>query len=113
MTRRRHDGGYTLIELLLVIVVLAILATIVVTAVGGFRSDATSSSCDADAHVLSVASEAYFAQRATSSIPAVGSTTDRYELGLVGGGFLHAPSQYYDLDANGRLVQTSGSPCTT
>lgn len=111
MTRRRLDEGYTLIELLLVIVVLAVLATIVVAAISGVTSEAQSSGCEADAHNLATAAEAYFAQRSVTVIPAVGSTADRYELELVGGGFLGEPSTFYDLDANGRLVQTPGSPC--
>lgn len=112
MTKRRLDGGYTLIELLLVIVVLAVLATIVVSAVGGLTTEAESSGCEADAHILMTSSEAYFAQRAATVIPPVGSTPDRFELGLVNGGFLRQPSRYYDLDASGHLLQAAGSPCT-
>jgi prepilin-type N-terminal cleavage/methylation domain-containing protein len=112
MTRRRRDEGHTLIELLLVIVVLALIATIVVAAVGGFAAEAQASSCEADAHILATATEAYFAQRSASVLPPVGPSVDRYELELVGGGFLHLPSHFYDLDANGHLVATTGSPCS-
>jgi prepilin-type N-terminal cleavage/methylation domain-containing protein len=112
MTRRRRDEGHTLIELLLVIVVLALVATIVVAAVGGFAAEAESSSCEADEHILATATEAYFAQRSASVLPPVGASADRFELELVGGGFLHAPSHYYDLDASGKLIQSTGSPCT-
>ena len=112
MTRRRRDEGFTLIELLLVIVVLAVLATIVVAAVDGFTTQAESSSCEADAHMLATATEAYFAQRSASVLPPVGSSANRFELELVGRGFLHEPSSYYDLDASGQLVSTSGSPCS-
>lgn len=112
MTKRRREEGYTLIELLLVIVVLAMLATIVVAAVGGFKTDAESSSCEADAHTLATAVEAYFAQRSASVLPPVGSTADRFELGLVDEGFLRQPSRYYDLDAGGQLAQAEASPCT-
>jgi general secretion pathway protein G len=111
MTKRRRGDGFTLIELLLVIVVLGILATIVVAAVGGFASEAESSSCETDATVLSTTSESYFAQRSASVLPAVGSTSEGFELELVRGGFLHAPSRYYDLDASDRLVHSVGSPC--
>ena len=112
MTRRRRDEGHTLIELLLVIVVLALVATIVFAAVGGFAAEAESSSCEADANILRTATEAYFAQRSASVLPPVGASVDRYELELVGGGFLHQTSSYYDLDASGQLVQTAGSPCS-
>jgi len=113
MTRRQGDQGFTLIELLLVIVVLGILATIVVTSVRGARSDAQAKACKADARVLETASEAYFAVRPALSIAPVGTTADRFELGLVNDGVLRQPSPYYDLNANGDLQPAAGSPCTT
>src|SRR5262249_18547535 len=109
---QRGDQGFTLIELLLVIVVLGILATIVVVSVRGATGDAQQSSCETDAHVLVTAGEAYFAQHPATSIAPVGSTADKYELALVDGGFLHSPSKYYDLDADGDLQPATGSPCT-
>jgi prepilin-type N-terminal cleavage/methylation domain-containing protein len=111
MTKRRGDQGMTLIELLLVIVVLAVLAMVVVASVRGVKTEAERTSCEADAHVLYTAGEAYFAQLTATSIPAVGSSADRFELALVNAGFLHEPSKYYDLDANGDLSRASGSPC--
>jgi general secretion pathway protein G len=111
MTRRQGDQGFTLIELLLVIVVLGILATVVVASVGGVTSEAQESSCKTDAHVLYVAGEAYFAQRATNSIASTESGPDAYELALVSAGFLHGPSKYYDLDSSGALTPAANSPC--
>jgi prepilin-type N-terminal cleavage/methylation domain-containing protein len=111
MTKRRGDGGYTLIELLLVIVVLATLATIVVASVGGFKADAEESGCKADGYVLQVATEAFFAQHHPSAeLPEDGVGPDRYERGLVEAGFLRRTSTYYDLDADGQL-HAVGPPC--
>jgi prepilin-type N-terminal cleavage/methylation domain-containing protein len=106
-----NDEGFSLIELLLVIVILGILATIVVLAVGGMRSDAEDSACLADRRTLEKAGEAYFAQAPAESIPATGAV-EPYEQTLVDEGFLRNTSQYYDLDEFGQLVAVPGSPCT-
>lgn len=112
MTKRHPDDGFTLIELLLVILVLAILATIVVTSVRGLKVNAEDVACANDSRTLFMAAESYFAQQATSTIPPTGLTADRFELTLVGRGLLRQPSEYYDLDTDGDLVQVVGSPCT-
>src|SRR5215210_5521226 len=97
MTGQQGDQGFTLIELLLVIVVLGLLATIVVASVGGVTGDAKQSACSADADVLYTATESFFAQRSATTLPSIGSTLDRYELGLAQEGFLRSASTYFDL----------------
>ena len=42
------DRGFSLMELVLVVAILGLLASIVVVAVGGFRADAADSRCGAD-----------------------------------------------------------------
>ena len=56
------DQGFTLVELLIVIVILGILATIVVFAVRGITDQGQKSSCKATAKTYEVAIEAYYAQ---------------------------------------------------
>ena len=56
------DQGFTLVELLIVIVILGILATIVVFAVRGITDQGQQSSCKATAKTYEVAIEAYYAQ---------------------------------------------------
>ena len=56
------DQGFTLVELLIVIVILGILATIVVFAVRGITDKGKTSACQADYKTLEVAIEAYSAQ---------------------------------------------------
>jgi general secretion pathway protein G len=65
-TTERHtgasDGGFTLIELMIVIVVLGILAGITIFGVGAFRSDARNAACRTDVRTLLTANAAYAAQ---------------------------------------------------
>lgn len=59
---RKDDGGFSLVELLIVIVVLGILAGIVMFGVAGFRQDASNSACKAEMKTISVAATAYLAK---------------------------------------------------
>ena len=60
--KRSGEGGFTLVELLIVIVILGILAAIVVLAIGGLKDTAQNSSCKAGANTIKSAEDAYFAQ---------------------------------------------------
>ena len=59
---RQKDEGFTLVELLIVIVILGILAGIVVFAVNGITDRGVNAACKADINTVQVASEAYYAQ---------------------------------------------------
>ena len=62
--RKNGQGGFTLVELLIVIVILAVLAAIVVFAVGTTSKNAVAASCSADAKSVETALAAYDAQMA-------------------------------------------------
>jgi prepilin-type N-terminal cleavage/methylation domain-containing protein len=65
--RMRRDDGFSLIELLVVIVILGILAGIVVFAVGGITDKGQDSACKADYKTIQTAEEAYFAKQDTGA----------------------------------------------
>lgn len=59
---KKNDEGFTLVELLIVIVILGILATVVVFAVQGITDDSRQNSCDVGQRTVQTAVEAYYAE---------------------------------------------------
>lgn len=108
---RYNKDGFSMIELLLVVVVLGILTTVVVLAVGGMTSDAEETGCLADRRSLEKATEAFFAQGPASTIPAAPVAEEPYEQTLVDWSILRETSVYYDLDGTGQIIDVVGSPC--
>ena len=79
----KQDKGFTLVELLIVIVILGILATVTVFAVTGITNKGKTSACQSDAKTVQTAEEAYSAN--TGVYTALQSD-------LVAAGLLHAQS---------------------
>ena len=102
--------GFTLVEILIVIVIIGILATVTVFAVRGITDRGEDASCGYEKRVLETSVEAYFANSGTRTIPASGTGADRFEQELVDAGMLRSASSYYNIDADG-VVTTSGTPC--
>lgn len=94
----KQDKGFTLVELLIVIVILGILATITVFAVRGITDQGQTSACNADQKTLQVAVEAYYAQNGN----AAGDTM--VEADLVTEGLLVSSSTNYDVALGGTVV---------
>ena len=87
LASQRKDRGFTLVELLVVIVVLGVLATITVFAVRGISDRGQASACKAEWNTLQRAEEAHMAQ--------FGVYTD--EAGLVSAGLLRDSSDMVDI----------------
>jgi general secretion pathway protein G len=84
----QHDGaGFTMVEIMIVIVILGVLASIVVFAVGGITDRGTTSASAEDAHTLTGAEEAYYARFAAYTGIA----------GLQTAGVIHGGSSYHDV----------------
>ena len=110
--RDSADEGFSLIELLVVILILGILTAVVVFAVGGISDEGEDNACQAGARTLEVAVESYFARHGDGTIPETpsGSTDDeRYEQTLVAEGLIRGASEYWDVSETGGLI--SIQPC--
>ena len=105
------DHGFTLIEMLLVVMILGVLGTVVVTSLGGLSTEAADTGCHADRHQLETAFEAFVAQTGVHQLAATGTEHDRFERTLVEGGLLHSPSTFHDLDDQGVVIAEENSPC--
>jgi general secretion pathway protein G len=81
---RSNQSGFTLVELLIVIVILGILTGIVVFAVGGFSDRGQTAACKSDRKTVEVALEAYRAKHGgypTSADPdPVAASNARYAI---------------------------------
>ena len=110
---RKKDSGFTLTELLIVIVILGVLTGIVVFAVGAFSDRGTQAACLADKKNVEVAAEAY---RAKNNKYPVGTPTDdsdgRIKV-LVDDKYLRtAPSKAnYTITLNGDGTVSAGTAC--
>lgn len=74
-TKKANDAGFTLVEMLIVIVVLGVLAGITVFGISTFREDAEATACDASVKTVSVAVDAYRA-RNSGTIPTMTQLVD-------------------------------------
>ena len=95
----KRDKGFTLVELLIVIVILGILATVTVFAVRGITDQGKTSTCAGDKRTLEVAVEAYYAK----------FNVNPTEAQLISGGFIKAASPNYDISGATVVGQTNNS----
>ena len=100
----KQDKGFTLVELLIVIVILGILATVTVFAVTGITNKGKTSACQADAKTIQTAEEAYSANTGVYT----GTQQD-----LVDAGLMHAVSSKWSVTPVGAVAASAGPPVVT
>jgi prepilin-type N-terminal cleavage/methylation domain-containing protein len=110
-SNKQRDRGFTLVEVLIVIVILGVLATVVVLSVRGVTANAEEKACQSERKTISTAVEAYFAQNRTEVLPATGTGNNRYEATLIADDFLTGSSSHWDLDGAGVLIKTATAAC--
>ena len=109
--RHRSDPGFTLVEILIVIVIIGVLATVTVLAIRGTTSKAESNACDNEHRSMVTAVESYFVKESTDVIAATGTGTDRFERTMVTAEILRVPSSNWEVAADGQLTAQGGGLC--
>src|SRR3954464_9947370 len=96
---KKQDKGFTLVELLIVIVILGILATVTVFAVRGITDKGKTSACQADQKTLETAVEAWYALPTTGTGARVDAApaNEPSEDDLVASQLMRSVSSSYDL----------------
>jgi prepilin-type N-terminal cleavage/methylation domain-containing protein len=108
---RQIDRGFTLVEILVVIVILGTLAVVVAFSVQGVSDPGEPTACGVDARTLTQAADVYMTRQQVDVLPAIGTSADQYELFLVDVGLIKQVSTSHDLHADGTVTET-GNPCT-
>jgi len=117
MGKKRERRGFTLVELMVVILIVGILAAVAVPILRGRIEQAKWSEAAASAGAIRTAIRAYYAENATAAAAMAGSTVDTVQatLGFTSGDltgryFTAANFTITAVDANGNATITVAAP---
>lgn len=99
------DGGFTLVELLVVVVIMGVLATVSVLGVRGLTDRGQASACESDRRVVEVAVETWFADE---TLATSGPLT---EAALVDAQLLRDESSLHNVLTDGSVVVVANGAC--
>lgn len=109
--RSRRDAGHTGVEMVVVLCLVGLLASMTAVLITGMRTQAVATACTTNAAALSDAAVRYFVVTGDDTIPATGVDSDRYERTLVEERILRTTSAEFDLDATGTVITIEESSC--
>ena len=111
-SRRHVDRGFTLVEILIVVVLIGILATVTVMAIRGTTDRAAENACVNERKSLQTAHESYLLKEDADAVPATGTGMDRFEQSLIDVGILRQVSTNWEMDGAGILTPQVGGVCS-
>lgn len=115
----REEGGFTLVELLIVVTILGILAAVVTTSLIGLTSTAKTNACAEELRTVQTAMDALMAKNNITTVTAQAAATNTMT-GVIGGGEALSPNYLrqsttkgaYTWTAAGAVTAVAGAPGT-
>ncbi|MFT4658414.1 MAG: prepilin-type N-terminal cleavage/methylation domain-containing protein [Ilumatobacter sp.] len=108
-----QDKGFTLVELLIVIVILGILATVTVFAVQGITEKGQDNACNVEQRALETAVEAYYVDQTVQAYPStLADLTPKFtKTAADEAGTGNATGTWTYVSATGSVSATEGGKC--
>jgi prepilin-type N-terminal cleavage/methylation domain-containing protein len=114
----REEGGFTLVELLIVVTILGILAAVVTTSLIGLTATAKTNACAEELRTVQTAVDALMAKNNITVVTAVAAPGSTLMTGVIGGGEALSPNYIrqsttkgaYTWTAAGAVSAVAGAP---